>query len=563
MMKYVIIGIIILIALIIVAFIMRRKHTAVINKLEVEKLQIQHKPILEQLTKVKQLNMNGETEEKFERWRGSWTEVMDDHMPAIDELLFDAEEAIDRLRFRKATEIEKEIESKIAYADGEMNRILEELDELIGSEELNRVEMEDLKKRHKAARKSLLAHQHSFGNAAGRLEKRLESIRPRFEEYDELTASGNYLKARETVLGLSDEAKETFALIEDVPVLLSEIQTKIPQSIRELRAGLREMEDGGYFIAHLKMEERLSEIERELDDLKLSLESLEVAEVKERTIFLEEEINGFYDKLEKEVYARHYVEENHAHIAADLGELSAFTRSTADEARFVQQNYRLSEQEAAIPEAALEQVAGMEKRFNLLTGRINAGQSASSVLEEELRAIDEESKQLLDEQARFSDRLKELRVNETDARARLSELGRILQETDRKLYKANTPGIPEDMDVRLEEAEEQLFIVSRNLQEMPLNMALVNESLAKAEGYIEEVSKKADEMLENVDLIERLIQYGNRYRSNPAINEQLAEAEEAFHQCRYGKALEDAASAVEAAEPGALKKIEVLVKQEV
>ncbi|MCM3086377.1 septation ring formation regulator [Bhargavaea ginsengi] len=562
-MKYVIIGIIILIALIIVAFIMRRKHTAVINKLEVEKLQIQHKPILEQLTKVKQLNMNGETEEKFERWRGSWTEVMDDHMPAIDELLFDAEEAIDRLRFRKATEIEKEIESKIAYADGEMNRILEELDELIGSEELNRVEMEDLKKRHKAARKSLLAHQHSFGNAAGRLEKRLESIRPRFEEYDELTASGNYLKARETVLGLSDEAKETFALIEDVPVLLSEIQTKIPQSIRELRAGLREMEDGGYFIAHLKMEERLSEIERELDDLKLSLESLEVAEVKERTILLEEEINGFYDKLEKEVYARHYVEENHAHIAADLGELSAFTRSTADEARFVQQNYRLSEQEAAIPEAALEQVAGMEKRFNLLTGRINAGQSASSVLEEELKAIDEESKQLLDEQARFSDRLKELRVNETDARARLSELGRILQETDRKLYKANTPGIPEDMDVRLEEAEEQLFIVSRNLQEMPLNMALVNESLAKAEGYIDEVSKKADEMLENVDLIERLIQYGNRYRSNPAINEQLAEAEEAFHQCRYGKALEDAASAVEAAEPGALKKIEVLVKQEV
>ena len=562
-MKYIIIGIIILIALIIVAFIVRRKHTAVINKLEVEKLQIQHKPILEELTKVKQLNMNGETEEKFERWRSSWTEVMDDHMPAIDNLLFDAEEAIDRLRFRKASEIEKEIESKIAYADGEMNRILEELEELIGSEELNRVEMEELKKRHKTARKSLLAHQHSFGNAIGRLEKRLEAINPRFEEYDELTASGNYLKARETVLGLSDEAKETFALIEDVPVLLTEIQTKIPQSLRELRAGIREMEDGGYFIGHLKLEERLAEIDRELEDLKAALEALEVPEVKQRTASLEEEINGFYDRLEHEVYARHYVEENHAHVAANLGELSAFTRSTADEARFVQQNYRLNEAEAAIPEAALEQVAGLEKRFGLLTDRINAGQSASSVLEEELKAIDEESRQLLDEQGRFSDRLKELRVNETEARAQLSELGKILQETDRKLFKANTPGIPEDMDVRLEEAEEQLYIVSRNLQEMPLNMSLVNESLAKAERCIQEVSQKADEMLENVDLIERLIQYGNRYRSNPAINDQLAEAEEAFRQCRYGKALEDAASAVEAAEPGALKKIEVLVKQEV
>ncbi len=40
-----------------------------IAKLEEEKLQIQHKPIFEEMTKIKQLNMTGETEEKFERWR--------------------------------------------------------------------------------------------------------------------------------------------------------------------------------------------------------------------------------------------------------------------------------------------------------------------------------------------------------------------------------------------------------------------------------------------------------------------------------------------------------------
>ena len=38
-------------------------------RLEKEKLQIQHKPIFEEMTKIKQLNMTGETEEKFERWR--------------------------------------------------------------------------------------------------------------------------------------------------------------------------------------------------------------------------------------------------------------------------------------------------------------------------------------------------------------------------------------------------------------------------------------------------------------------------------------------------------------
>ena len=65
------------------------------------------------MTKVKQLNMTGETEEKFERWRNEWTEVMDVHMPEIDSLLFDVEDLVDRFRFRKATETEKEIQEKI------------------------------------------------------------------------------------------------------------------------------------------------------------------------------------------------------------------------------------------------------------------------------------------------------------------------------------------------------------------------------------------------------------------------------------------------------------------
>ncbi|SIT85263.1 septation ring formation regulator [Edaphobacillus lindanitolerans] len=563
-MKYLIIGIIVLIALIAIAFIFRRKHTAIIEKLEVQKMEIQHKPILEELTKVKQLNMNGETEERFEKWRSSWTEVMDDHMPAIDNLLFDAEESVDRLRFGKATKFEAEIEEKIAFCDKEMNRILDELSELIGSEEANRTEMEGLNESYKAARKNLLAHQHSFGNAAGPLEARLESINPRLVEYDELTASGNYLKARETVLGLATEARETFRLIEDVPVLLSEIQSKIPQAIRELRSGLREMEEQHYYLGHLRMDVRLNEMEEELDDLKAKLEALEAEEVKARIHSINEEINGFYDHLEAEVYARKYVEDNELPVGDRLAELGTFTRTTADEARFVQQNYRLSDQEAAVPEEALEKLEGMEKRFMLLSDRIAHGQSAYSTLQEELQEIAAETESLMQEQDDYAERLKGLRVDETKAREQLDELVRILQNTDRKLYRANTPGIPEEMDARLEEAEEHLFVVTRNLQDMPLNMALVNDNLEKAGQCVREVEEKAIEMLENVELIERLIQYGNRFRAtNPAVDEQLAEAEEAFNQCRYGKALEDAATAVESVEPGAIRKIEVLVKEEV
>src|SRR5690606_11512835 len=146
MMKYIIIAVIILLAIIIVGLLFRKKLNAEIERLEQLKLQIQNKPILEELTKVKQLNMNGQTEEMFERWREIWTEMMDVHIPKIDALLFDADEAINRFRFGKATELETDIEVRIDEVDRQMNEILSELEELIGSEEKNRSEMDIMKR---------------------------------------------------------------------------------------------------------------------------------------------------------------------------------------------------------------------------------------------------------------------------------------------------------------------------------------------------------------------------------------------------------------------------------
>ncbi|MER2114785.1 MAG: septation ring formation regulator EzrA, partial [Solibacillus isronensis] len=142
-------------------------------------------------------------------------------------------------------------------------------------------------------------------------------------------------------------------------------------------------------------------------------------------------------------------------------------------------------------------------------------------------------------------------------------LKRLLQDTERLLGRANIPGIPEEMDARLEEAAEQIFVVVQSLQEVPLNIIQVNQHLLNAKQSIEETHEKAQEMIENVLIIERLIQFGNRYRAtNRQVHENLLEAEDAFKKFRYIKALEDAAKAVEIIDPNAIKRIEELVQEQ-
>lgn len=562
-MKFMIIAIIVLIALLVVGFSIRRKHTIEIERLEQAKLQIQNKPILEEMTKVKQLNMNGQTEEMFENWRNIWSDLMDSQMPNIDSLLFDAEESVDKFRFKHATSIEKEIEERIQQSDEQMSLILSELEQLIGSEEKNRIEMDQINEQYRAARKTLLAHQHSFGAAAVPLEKKLEQFKPKFEEYENLTVNGNYLQAREIVIGLNEEAKQVVTLLQDIPSLLSEIQNKIPANIHELRNGQREMEEKSYYLEHLEMTQQLNKLDEELLQLKESIIQLDIADVKIRVEQIKDEIEGFYDMLEKEVMAKLYVDQHRQPTELRLAEVTSITRQTSDEAAYVQQSYRLPEKEAEVPLVCLKQIETLQKRYDLVAQRASEDQLAYSSLQDELTLISADLENLYEEQNRFSNSLKNLRIDENRARTNLNELKRLLHETDRLVHKANMPGIPEEMDARLEEAEEQIYLVMQSLQEVPLNMKLVDNYLSQADKCIKEVHEKAKEMLENVLLIERIIQYGNRYRaSHPQMNQRLLEAEAAFRQLRYTKALEEAATAVEEVEPGAMKRIEVLVKED-
>lgn len=562
MSYYFIIPIIGLIILTIIAFLFRRKHIRQIAKLEQKKLQIQHEPIFEEMTKIKQLNMTGQTEEKFERWRSQWTEVMDIHMVEIDSLLFDAEDFVDRFHYGKATKTEIIIDEKLQLCNKKMSGILSELNELVGSEEKNRVEMELLKDQHRSARKKVLARQHSFGKAVNRLEIELESFNPNFEEYDNLTENGNYLLAREIVITLTEKGDSIFPLIDQIPILLTELQNKIPASIRELRNGTREMEEQSYYLQHLQLPKQLGEIESKLEEFIEKIGILEMESIGEETEELHNRIESFYDALENEVLAKSFVEDHYKPTGEKLSRVAKSIRETSVEATFVQKSYRLNEEESNIPIESVEKLEQLEQRFEQLSSELEEETSAYSSLQEEIQTMAIELSQIAEVSEGFVDRIKNLRNDENKVRTEIDKLSRKLQDTERLLSRGNVPGIPGDMDARLEEAEEQIYIVKQSLEEVPLNMNLVNNYLSNAKKSIDDVSEKVAELLENVMLIEQIIQYGNRYRaSNQEVHMSLLEAEESFREFRYDKALEEAATAVEAVEPGAMKRIEELVQE--
>ena len=529
--------------------------------LEQQRREMQNKPINEELTKVKALNMNGQTEEMFDRWRSMNDEIKGEYVEVINELLQDIEDSIRGFKFKKATILEEEIKGYLKTASQTQDKIVAELNELIGSEEKNRVEIEELNEKYKAARKTLLAHQHAFGDALPALEERLEAFTPQSEQFNELTDNGNYLEARELVEQLQQEAENFLQLIQDIPTLLTDVQTNIPSSLAEIRGGYAEMEGQGYYLRHLELLEAFEHVDEEITVLKKDMKNLELDTIRQRIEDLNETIDYFYDVLENEVMAKQYLDKHCDSMFGKITKLQQSLRHTITEAEYVQESYHLSEEDADVPRECLRQLDLLQKRYDLVAMQVREGKSAYSSLRDELETIDLAVGKTMNIHEEFSRRMKNLRVDEEDARKRLAVIERTLQNTERMLNKANIPGIPAQLQAELEGVAELIYVVHEGLRQVPLDMSDVGQKVEETEQAMANVVQASEQLIEDVLTIERMIQYGNRYRAtNKQLDERLTEAERAFVNTQYTKALEEAGAAVEEAEPGALEKVQQMVE---
>ena len=556
-LEYIIGGIALLICIFLAGFFMKKKYYKETDRLETWKMEITNRPVLDELQKIKRLNMNGETEERFDRWRSTWDDVVSTILPDIEELLFDVEEQIDKYHFKKAKQIQLEISETLSRVEDTIDKLLSELQELVGSEEKNRFEIDELKETYRECKKTLLAHRYLFGKMEKPLEGRLDKISKMFIEFDENTTNGNYLAAREIILNIKKLAMKTKSDMDVIPNLLNECQSIIPTLLVELHDGYREMISQGYRLEHISIENEKARISKELQQCLNEFEKAEMEEVQEKVDGWKQTIDEYYDLLEKEVLARHEIKKNDREILEMLQSARSENLDLNDEFIRIQSSYHLQDSDMDIIEKLRKRLEQLYTRFDLIESNMNDNKVAFSHLQEELLLIKETLEIIMTEQADFAEKMQALRKDELASREKVAELKKSIAETIRMISKSNIPGVSEEYILLVEESQESIEQVIAKLNETPLDIPIVQEFLEIAVITVEKMTKDTTDLFEAVALAEKVIQYGNRYRSRyPSVAEGLKEAEKAFRSFNYQEALEKAIHAIEKVEPGVLKKID-------
>ncbi|WP_404468707.1 septation ring formation regulator EzrA [Sutcliffiella horikoshii] len=562
-MEY-IIGILALVVIFIsISFVRRKKIYQEVDRLENWKVSIMNKPVSEELSKVKDLNMTGQTEQLFENWRYQWDNILSTELVNIEEYLFDAEDFVDKYRFKKAKDVLSIADSKLQDIELKIKAIYDELDELIGSQAKSAEENEKLEGKYSDFKKQLLNQRHQYGSTTPLLEKELEQIQQLFAEFNQSISNGDYLVARELIARIEKELEGFEIKLENIPGLLIECQSVIPSQLAEVETGYKEMLAEGYILDHVNLEKSIASLQDKLKQSTKLLMETKALEAKEGIELIKAEMDELYDQIEKEVLAKHYVVKELPSVEAILIALSSASEKTKQETYVVQESYQLQQEDIQTQQKIEESMLALNDRYEKLSGHLLDQTIAFSILKEELEDICEQINSLQEIHQQYTESLMALRKDEMAAREQLNSLRKMLFEVKRSIEKSNIPGLPKSVYQELSLANDQLKAVTGKLEEKPLNIVEVNTVLYEAVTSVGKCHEEALEILDHAYLAESVIQYGNRYRSkHPSIHESLVEAEQLFRNYEYKNALEEAATSLEKVEPGVLKKIEKVLEKE-
>lgn len=561
MVPYIIGFILIIIALIITGLIFRKLIYDRVDKLEAWKMDIMNRNVTAELQRVKALRLAGETQAKFESWKETWDRILTRDLPDIEEYLFDAEEAADRFKVSSANKSLETVEQILSDTEKLIENMYRELDDLLDSEKQSRKLAEEVIPHIRELRNVLLQNLYAYGEAEARFEAEINEYQAKLEHFYYETEQGNYYEARQIINDIKHALLDLEDRLGTFPAIYRQCKIEIPEQIHQLKNGIEQMKTDDYQIDHHNFQKELRELEEQLLVYVTRIEEQDDQTVFDFVATIEERIQEIYNILEEESKARSYVDKHLQTFEKLIKEVVDEFKATDEEVTNLQKTYYLEGSDLELYENLEKWVHQLERQHKKIKQDLEEEQQTYKSLKDDLEINYQDLQKLKEAHVEFKEQISTIRKDEIEAKEKIQSLQRELFKINRDLEKSNLPGIPSFIWNQMEEATDKCNRVLEKFAEEPLDMGQVNHSVKEATSSVESLIEQTETMIEQAYLIERIIQYANRYRSQyPVLSTRLSEAEKLFREYKYDQALEVASESLEEIEPGALRRLEIKVK---
>ena len=531
--------ILIIVTIVIIKGNQNKKYKKEIEELDIRKNNLIGVPVLSEITKVKELIKTDNLKNKLDDWDNTFTTIRDEKIPELTDLISEADFLIDRKDYKQAVKKIANIEIEINSLKKKTDHLLEEVKLITNSEERNRALITKLKIVYREDQNKFERSKKEYGVIADYIEEEIDSIDDLFIKFEKAMDNNDYVSVEKKINLLDDKITKLGKLLEDIPTIVLMATVLVPNKIDEAITYYYRMKRDGYPLDYLNVEYNIKEIKNKIDNIMENLKKLELGEsIIELKTFIEY-FNELYNDFDKEKECKDIFRQSVKELGYKIDNINKVVRDIYLQIDDIKYNYNLSDEDINKFSILNKNLEKINQDYKILVDQGKMKTFAYSKLVDELNGLALKLSRLQDDLDFQLRSITSMKDDETRAREQLATIENLLKKAKYRLKDYKIPVIPSSYYIELTEAQDAIREIVKELDKKPIVIKILNIRVDTARDLVFKIYNKTNDMIKIASMSERIIVYGNRYRSSyEEIDIALTKAEELFKRGKYKESLD-------------------------
>ena len=547
--------------LIFITFMVTRRKTSKkykdrVNELDVEKNQLLNVKIVSEITKVRNLVKTDNLQHKLDDWDNTFNYIKDEMLPHITDEISEVDFLIDKRDYKNAVKKMTDIELEIDRLKRKSKKLIDEIQIITNSEERNRALVTKLKVEYRELQSKFSRCSDDYGELYNVIDDEFKKIDDKFVLFEDAMDNNDYVEVEKIVIVIEEDINHLKAILDDVPSLLLMATVLIPGKVEETKVMYARMQRDGYPMDYLNVEYNLDEILKKTDVIMTNIRKLDLSDADIELKTMLDYFDSLFGDFEKEKECKDTFKEGCKKFRYKLEKVNKVVYDIYIQIDDIKVTYDLTEEEINRFSVLNRNLESINEDFKLLLEHGKSKTFAYSKLYDELDGLGVKLSRLQDDLDYQLKSITSMKDDEYRAKEQLNTIQELLKKAKMKLKDYKLPVIPSSYYVELKEAQDAIREIMKELEKKPIVIKILNIRVDTARDLVFKIYNKTNDMIKISMLSEKMIIYGNRYRSMyPDVDQELEKATALFYKGQYEDSLEVSINSIKLLEDNPIDKI--------
>ena len=507
----------------------------IIEELDYNKNILDTYPIENELVKVETLIKNEKLEEQYKTWQERFQKIKDENVVNLNEIVL----KLDSQNVENFDELKEDAKRELYKAKFLLSALLEEIEDVNMSEEKYRTLIIKLKTKYRELKDYYDEHKEEYGELENVVEMQFENIEKRFQIFEEFMETNDYSEVIHIVKSIDLMLEHMQEVVKKLPDLVIVAHKIIPLKIEELTDIYEKMMLDNYNLKELNVAVNLENALKSTNELVEKVKGLNFKDVEIEFEAIVDYLDDLFKVFETEQLSRKEYSKLKNLFENKLLKTNKIVSSVYKELDSIKSMYNLKAEELDSLNVIKTRLMEVNDRYKKIVTELKNQETNFLNAHKELLDTNTLLIEISDDLDKLLKSLGNMYEDEQRAREQLNEIEKLLRDSKCILNKYKFPSVNKELYVEIKEANEAVFEVIKELKEKPIKINTLNTRVDTARDLALKVYTHVSDMLKKMQVIEELIVFANKYRSDSEIiSDNLNKASNFFFQGNYNKSLE-------------------------